>query len=647
MSGRIVNVRPKPGYAMLADGAIARMRDGALANVLTGRGTSVDRSQHNLWLGTTMSPQQIEAAYRSSWLVRQIVDIPADDQTRAGRDWEAGDDQIEKIEAEEKRLALWQKVRTALIYGRLGGGALFINLGDNPAAPLPNTVKTEQIVNLVPLHRTHLTIGKLEDNLLDPYFGEPTEIRVNTPARPLIHPTRLIIFKGQLSPGIYMTTQEDKFWGDSIVQVVNEAVQNATTATSGFASLIDEAKVDVFTMPGMYETLAQPGGEARFMAALQATATGKSLHRMLALGEGETWETRELQFAGAKDLILTYLGIVAGAADIPATRLLGKSPDGMNATGESDLANYDQMIGAKQEADLRPALERLDKVLLPSAGVDPDLPWSFSPLRVLSEKDQAEIESKEADTLSKLANTGLFSDVALEEAFSNRMTESQRWPGYKEARDKQIASGDFDPSDEPVDPSALVATQPGGGDPASAGGGEAQLPARRAANDAATWLADATPRPLYVNRKLTNAAELIAWAKENGFSSTLPASDMHVTVLYSRAAVDPMKMGRDWREDEQGRIIVRPGGPRVIEKLGENAIVLRFACPDLDWRHKDMIEAGGSHDYPEYQPHVTISYETPADIDLEALKPFNGPLVFGPEIFEALDLDWKSKITEE
>lgn len=636
MSGRLVNPRPKPGFVMDSAGEIIpatmRVQDGALANWQTGRGTSVDRSAHNVWLGQSMPAQQIEVAYRSSWLMRQIVDIPADDQTRAGRDWDADDGDIAKIEEEEKRIGYWAKVRQALIYGRLGGGALFLNLGDDPASPLPRNVSPGQIVSLVPLYRTQITLGTFIDDLLDPYFGEPSVFRLNTQSRPIIHPSRLIVFKGLLVPGIHMATNEDRFWGDSVIQTVNEAVQNATTATAGFAALIDEAKVDVITMPGMYELFGQPGGEAKFMQALQAAATGKSIHRMLALGEGETWETRELNFAGAKDLITTYLGIVAGAADIPATRLLGKSPDGMNATGEGDLSNYFQGIAARQETDLRPSLEQLDAVVLPSAGVAaPDASWAFSPLRVLTEQQQAEIENKEADTLTKLVNTGLFSDVALEESYSNRMTESQRWPGYQEKRDEQMASGDFDPSDE-TDPSALVPVgRPGAGgsrvDPAP--------PARRAAND--SWFfADAAAKPLYVQRKLLNASALIAWAKAQGFTSALAADDMHVTVLYSRTPVDPMKMGETWTSEADGGLTVKPGGPRAVERLGENAVVLLFASWSLVSRHNEMVAAGASHDYDEYQPHVTISFSAEG-IDLDTVKPFTGELRFGPEIFEPLE----------
>src|SRR3546814_6293137 len=122
MAGRIRSVTPKEGYVF--DGRdviptrnnVVAIRDG-LANVLTGRGTSVDRSMHGFWHFMPMSAQQIEAAYRGNWLHRKIVDIPAEDMTRAGRDWDAEADEIEEIEAEEKRLGLWQKLHAALTLG--------------------------------------------------------------------------------------------------------------------------------------------------------------------------------------------------------------------------------------------------------------------------------------------------------------------------------------------------------------------------------------------------------------------------------------------------------------------------------------------------------------------------------------------------
>ena len=621
---RIRNVRPKPGFVFDGQSVTAIPTHDGLANVVTGRGTSVDRSMHNFWMGMSMPAQQIEAAYRSSWLIRQIVDIPAQDETRAGRDWDADDEQIAKLEAEEKRIALWAKVRQARILGRLGGGALFINLGDDPSRPLSATVRPEQIENLVPLYRTQLTLGLPDDDVLSPYFNEPVDFRLNTAARPLIHRTRLVFFKGLTVPGMHFTSYEDRFWGDSVVQVVNEAVQNATTATAGFAALVDEAKVDVFKFKDLANTIADPnGGEAKMRRRIDLATTEKSIHRSISLDANDDWQTRTLNFSGAKDMITTLMGIVAGAADIPATRLLGKSPDGMNATGEGDLENYHQSVSASQESGLRPALEQLDKVLLPSAGVPADLGWNFSPLRVLTEAQQAEIESKEATTLKTLVDTALFSEKALEEAFSNRMVESQRWPGYKEARDADnegIGAG----GDESE--LGIVPTGAEGGDPSSAGGGT-QEPARRAANDAA-------PRTLYVSRKVQNVEALKSWAKAQGLPDL--QDELHVTIAYSTTPVDWIKMGASWADYEgkgAGDMVITAGGPRVVEPLGDRTAVLMFASSDLSWRNREMREAGASWDWDDYQPHISLTGDP---VDLAKVEPYRGKIVLGPEIFEEI-----------
>jgi hypothetical protein len=47
-------------------------------------------------------------------------------------------------------------------------------------------------------------------------------------------------------------------------------------------------------------------------------------------------------------------------------------------------------------------------------------------------------------------------------------------------------------------------------------------------------LTDAAPRSLYVQRKLLNSAAFIKWAKGQGFTTTTPADELHVTVLFSR-----------------------------------------------------------------------------------------------------------------
>lgn len=142
--------------------------------------------------------------------------------------------------------------------------------------------------------------------------------------------------------------------------------------------------------------------------------------------------------------------------------------------------------------------------------------------------------------------------------------------------------------------------------------------------------------PLYVWRKLSaaSARALAAWAKANGLTQLVPLDDMHVTILYSKTAVDWFDMaGEGW---DSARVTIDEGGPRALKRFGGGAVVLRFASPILKYRHESMIARGASSDYPEYKPHVTLSYDVPEDFDLDAIEPFTGELTFGPEIFERI-----------
>ncbi|MCW6511411.1 DUF1073 domain-containing protein [Hyphomicrobiales bacterium BP6-180914] len=105
-------------------------------------------------------------------------------------------------------------------------------------------------------------------------------------------------------------------------------------------------------------------------------------------------------------MVRTFLQVAAGAADIPVTRLLGQSPAGLSSTGNHDTRNYYDIIAAWQEIELRPQLERLDRLLLASAGVAPGaLSFSFRPLWQMDAAAQAAV------ALSKAQATGIYAGL--------------------------------------------------------------------------------------------------------------------------------------------------------------------------------------------------------------------------------------------
>jgi hypothetical protein len=132
-----------------------------------------------------------------------------------------------------------------------------------------------------------------------------------------------------------------------------------------------------------------------------------------------------------------------------------------------------------------------------------------------------------------------------------------------------------------------------------------------------------------------NADDIVSWAKSQGFESVV--EDLHVTIIYSKTPVDWLKIGSDdWSSDEKGNLEVKSGGPRVIEKFGEGAVVLAFSNSSLQYRNMAARENGASWDHEDYTPHITITHQPPLGLDLSKVQPYTGRILLGPEIFEEI-----------
>lgn len=590
------------------------------------------------------------AEYRSSGLLRKIIRLHADDRVREWRDWQAEKPQIEKIEAEEKRLGLLEKVRRCEVLRGIGGGALLIvTAGDHDKPLTPESIQPGAIVAINIVSRWQITGKDWITDLTSPDLGQPRmwEIASRGAGHTKIHPSRVICFQGDRLPEGSALSDEDAFWGDCRLSQVVPAVRRSDNAQGWFADLVRKAKLLRFGISNLVDYDQATLDKRVALIASGENSTNATIYSLPTKdgsgGEsgGEKIDDYQVTWSGIPAMMDAFDQRAASEGMVPFTLLFGRSPAGMNATGEYDNTQWEKQVGMGQELELRPCLEKLDPLLLRSAGVtNPDkVWWIFAPLGKPSEADEAKTFDLIMTAIGKLIDSGTVPSVALAEAVQNLIEERGYLPGLAGALAKlpeDIRFG-LTPEDDGTDPSEITQE---GGDPTSqaAAGGGGSAPARRAANDA-------KPVPLYVQRKLLNASDLIVWAKKQGFTTTLDAADMHVTILYSRTPVDPIKMGTTWSDDAKGNLTIKPGGPRAVEKLGENAVVLLFASDDLSWRHRSMVENGASHDYEEYQPHVTLTYEA-GDVDLDAIRPFTGELRFGPELFEPLDLDWKSKVTE-
>lgn len=665
---------------------LRRMADG-LANMFSRLGTGADRNTQSFYSVPLVTQPQAEAAYRSSWLARKIHDLPPFEMTREGRDWQATKEQIEALEATEKRIKLWPKIRQALTTARLhGGAALIVGVrtggSADPSLPLDVTRVGKDGLRyafVVSKHQLSAPFGMETDPESD-FFGQPAmyEIQGAKAQRLRVHPSRVFPFHGApLLPGMVSLSALDSFWGDPLLVSIKSAIDNSETSQAAVAALLHEMKLDVISIPGLTEQLGTTEGEKAIAGRVEAINLLKSMFNALLLdgGEvdgqtgkaigGETWETRQLSFAQHPELLRQFLGIVAGASDIPVTRLMGEAPGGLNSTGKGEQDDFERMISAKQGAEITPVLTPLDEILLRSAlGTrPPEIYWEYAPLRPVDETQASENEKREAETVSILQTTGLVPSVALAKAAQNRMVESGRWPGLDKALEEAEAAGKLPATiageegtdvngDPKPEPPALPAPgdQPAANDNPRAREQAAERLAKGGTvtrDHAIALIADAAPRSLYARRDLLNWREVDEHYKKQGFETTVGAA-MHATIVHSRTPVDWLKVGESWDyRGDDGKLTVQPGGARITEPLGDKgAVVLLFASGNLSYRHEEMLRAGAQSDYSEFTPHVTISYKAPEGVDLRTVEPFRGKLEFGPEIFEEVVDDWQSSIRE-
>ena len=149
-------------------------------------------------------------------------------------------------------------------------------------------------------------------------------------------------------------------------------------------------------------------------------------------------------------------------------------------------------------------------------------------------------------------------------------------------------------------------------------------------------------KTLYIHRDLLNTDDFIAWAKGQGFKTTVPVDDMHVTLCYSKTPVDWAAMGDDLAE------VTVMAGPRAIHQFNKGAVVLEFESEELRERNAELLANGVTTDFPEFHSHVTITYDLPEGLVVATIEPYHGPLIFGPEIFKEIKgKGWSADDMEE
>lgn len=380
-----------------------------LENILAGLGTGRDKASYTGWtFPRLLTRQDLENMYRVSWLAKRIVNAPADDMTREWRAHSFDDGrgtENRRMEQAEKWFGVRHKVNEALRWARLYGGSLII-VGTADTQAQPRRMAEPLEIDRIPRGGLRYLMvadrwrcpssGKIEADPASPHFGMPESYLLADTGYE-IHHSRVVRFDGERLP--WSSWRQNALWHDSALQHVLDALKGCDTTVAAIATMMFEANVDILKLSSLDAKLSRKDGEALLHKRFRMAATMKSFNHLFMLDETETYEKKSNSFANLDKIMQEFYAYVAGAAGIPLTRLFGRSPGGLNATGDSDLENYYTRIASDQETELRPRLETLDAILYRHelGAIPDDAGFEFNSLWELTDKEQAEVEEKRAN----------------------------------------------------------------------------------------------------------------------------------------------------------------------------------------------------------------------------------------------------------
>lgn len=371
---------------------LTAVRD-ALQNSMTGIGTARSKL-----VGATyernplLTPDQIETLLQDNDLACTIVYKIIDDALRDGFTLErknanpSEDAEIaSQIMEAAKKVDLLERMHRGAAWGRaFGGGGLI--LGVKGAGALSTELNPERSKGLDILYDFDLqdmtVMSRYRDGSPEMYRWSPRRDGDVTPKD--IHASRVMVFPGAMTTN--RGRQLNKWWDHSVLQRVYAVLLSFDQMWGSVDHMFADASQSVFKMQGLIQGLAEADGDGEndVMTRLSVMDMSRSTAKAIVLEAGldgknaEDFQVIERKTLSDLDgMVQQYYVRLAAAAKMPLTVLLGMSPAGMNATGESDMALWYNTVDIYRKQVLAPRLLKLVRLIAAGLGVADPEDWEI------------------------------------------------------------------------------------------------------------------------------------------------------------------------------------------------------------------------------------------------------------------------------
>ena len=389
-------------------------------------GNEVIPQQQMLWYANqTFIGYQLCAMLAQQWLISKACLMPAEDAVRKGYEITINDgkdvdpDIIDAIRNYDCDYELNKNLIQFIQFGRIFGIriAMFKVESDDPE------------YYFKPFNPDGITPGSYKGiSQIDPYWitpqldpdaaGNPSSIHFYEPtwwniAGKLVHRTHLIVYRTEEVADILKPTYI--YGGVPIPQKIYERVYAAERTANEAPMLALTKRTDVINVDLAQFLANEPNNPVSGIGATQRIArwvANRDNYGIKILGLEEKMQQFDTSLADLDAVIMTQYQLVAASSNVPATKLLGTSPKGFNATGEYEEANYHEMLESLQSSALDPLIKRHHLLLMrseiaPQFNIEPfDVTVVWKPLDAMTAEELAALNKLKAETGQLLMSSG-------------------------------------------------------------------------------------------------------------------------------------------------------------------------------------------------------------------------------------------------
>lgn len=249
------------------------------------------------------------------------------------------------------------------------------------------------------------------------YTSNPSVKDINSNIE--IDKSRVFAYSGVSTP--FYIKQMLNGWGLSIFESILPALNMYMEALGVTLELVSEAKIDVFRIKDLSTTLASRGGTTAIKKRLKLMADAKNYTSTIALDLNDEYDQKQMNFSSLPQLIEQIQLLICSALKRPYSKIFGKGGSGLSEQ-TSDLENYYSLV----DAEVRTPAARMIKWVIDLRCIQlfgrklPDFQPQWKPLKILTEKEEAELKSKQLNDMLALFNAGIMSKRQVAEKLTEK-----------------------------------------------------------------------------------------------------------------------------------------------------------------------------------------------------------------------------------